>query len=342
VAATEPVDNAPRVAAVKRKTWHKVGAAAGVALGALFLWLAVRGVDLGNVWHALSDADPWLVVAAVGALAAVYVVQAARWRVIARGASPLAHYVEFVVMGVAVNNVVPGRIGDALRGVWLARDERIATGRAMATVVLDRASDVVVLIALLIVAVPFTAHPAWLQRILIGGVLLAALAVLVVVAARIVSRAHARVERRRSAVRRFGRDLLDELAEPLGATRAMSVLALAVLAWLAWCLAAWCVARSLGIELSASELALVASVVNLGVAIPSSPGFVGTYQWLGVVSLGLVGVGAEQALAFSILLHAAWYVPTTLVGGGLLLRRSIRRELVYSSSKIGLSTKPSR
>ena len=48
---------------------------------------------------------------------------------------------------------MPGDValGDALRGVWLARDERISTGRAMATVVLDRASDVIVLIALLIV-----------------------------------------------------------------------------------------------------------------------------------------------------------------------------------------------
>jgi hypothetical protein len=60
-----------------------------------------------------------------------------------------------------------------------------------------------------------------------------------------------------------------------------------------------------------------------------------------VVSLGLVGIGAEQALAFAILLHSL-YVPTTLVGGALLVRRAFQREPVYSSSKIGLSTKPSR
>jgi glycosyltransferase 2 family protein len=322
--------------------WKRLAAVAGFVLGALFLWLAVRGVDLHEVWRALENANPWLVLAAIGAFAVVYVLQAARWRVIAQGRSPLRRYAEFVVMGVAVNNVVPGRIGDVLRGVWLARDERVPTGRAMASVVLDRASDVLVLITLLVVAIPFTDRPPWLDRILVGGLAIGVGAAALVVAARLVSRLHTRVERQRSRLRRFARDLVDALAEPLRAPIVMAAVGLGLAAWFSWGLAAWLVARALGIELSVTELALVASVVNLGVAIPSSPGFVGTYQWLGVVSLGLVGIGSEPALAFSILLHAAWYVPTTLVGGALLLRRAFRREPVYSSSKIGLSTKPSR
>jgi uncharacterized membrane protein YbhN (UPF0104 family) len=83
------------------------------------------------------------------------------------------------------------------------------------------------------------------------------------------------------------------------------------------------VARSIGIELSPVQTLFVAGVVNLGVAIPSSPGFIGTYQWLVVAALGVFGVGASEALAFAILLHALWYVPTLLVGGGLLVRRGV-------------------
>ena len=90
-----------------------------------------------------------------------------------------------------------------------------------------------------------------------------------------------------------------------------------------WALAAWLVARSLGIELSPVEALFVTSVVNLGVAIPSSPGFIGTYQWLAVSALALIEVGATEALAFSILMHAVWYVPTLVVGGILLARRAV-------------------
>jgi uncharacterized membrane protein YbhN (UPF0104 family) len=66
-------------------------------------------------------------------------------------------------------------------------------------------------------------------------------------------------------------------------------------------------------------------VLNLGSAVPSSPGYVGTYEWLGVAALGLLGVDNELALAFTILLHAAWYVPTTVVGGLALCARGLAR-----------------
>jgi uncharacterized membrane protein YbhN (UPF0104 family) len=61
----------------------------------------------------------------------------------------------------------------------------------------------------------------------------------------------------------------------------------------------------------------------IGVAIPSSPGVVGTYEWLGVASLGLLGIASDEALAFAILLHATWYIATTLAGGSALGVRTL-------------------
>ena len=72
------------------------------------------------------------------------------------------------------------------------------------------------------------------------------------------------------------------------------------------------------------DAVFVASVLALGVAIPSSPGYIGTYQWLGVASLGLLDVPVNQALAFSILMQASWFIPTTLIGGAILGWRALR------------------
>ena len=63
------------------------------------------------------------------------------------------------------------------------------------------------------------------------------------------------------------------------------------------------------------EAAFVAAALSLGVAIPSSPGYVGTYQWLGVASLGLLDVPVNEALAFTILMQASWYVRRRLPAG---------------------------
>jgi uncharacterized protein (TIRG00374 family) len=230
-----------------------------------------------------------------------------------------------VVSGVAVNNVLPGRIGDLLRARWLQVDARMPGGRALASVFVDRIFDVLALVVFLVVSLPFVASAEWLRRIALGGLALLVALALVLVAARVYTRRRARDRlRERGVVRRVMRDTVEGIADPLGRRRGAGLVALSLATWAVWALAAWLVARSLGIELSLVEALFVTSVINLGVAIPSSPGFIGTYQWLAVSVLALLDVGANEALAFSILMHAVWYVPTLLVGGAFLVRRGVR------------------
>jgi uncharacterized protein (TIRG00374 family) len=300
-----------------------VALAVGTPLSALFLWLAFRSADLNAVWATLGDAKPYDVALAVGAMAGVYLLQSARWRAIARVRPPsYVGYTELVVSGVAVNNVLPGRLGDIIRARWLALRSTLSSGRAFSSVVLDRGADLLTLVALLAVALPRVIDQGgWLVRVAAGAVVLVAVLLLALAFARVYTRYRPRGRRHRGLVRRLVRDTLEGLAEPLGRATLLEVAVLSLLAWLAWTLGAYLVARALGIELDLLDVVFVTAVVNLGVAVPSSPGFVGTYQWLAVESLAVVGVSREPALAFSILLQATWYVPTTAVGGALLIRR---------------------
>ena len=61
-----------------------IGLALGVPLSALFLWLAFRNADVHEVWSVVTAAKLAPVLLAVAAMAGVYVVQALRWRAIAR------------------------------------------------------------------------------------------------------------------------------------------------------------------------------------------------------------------------------------------------------------------
>jgi hypothetical protein len=303
-----------------------VGFVVGIPVSALFLWLAARNADASSVRRSLEDARVGLVALAVLAMLAVYAFQAARWRMIAPGhAVGLARFYEMVVSGVACNNVLPGRLGDLLRARWLGLEAKMPAGRALGTVVLDRGCDVVALFVFLAVGLVAVASADWLIRIALGAAL--GLVVLggVLVFARQYTTRRSRERRRRGLVRRVLRDAAELLAEPLGRRRPTVWIALSLAAWATWALAAILIARSLAIELSLLDALFVAAVMNLGVAIPSSPGFVGTYQWLGVASLGLLGVADDEALAFAILLHASWYVPTTLAGGVALGVRALAR-----------------
>lgn len=302
-----------------------VGLVVGVPLSLVFLWLALRNADLGEVREVLAESDVGLALIAVAAMGGVYAGQAVRWRAIARTPSvSTARFGEMVVSGVAVNNVLPGRVGDLLRARWLQVDARVPAGRALATVFVDRAFDVLALVVFLAISLPFVTSAEWLSRIAIGGLALLVGLGLVLVAARVYTRRRSRERRaRRSLLRRVARDTVEGLADPIGRMRAVRLAGISLVTWAMWALAAWLVGSAVGVELSLVEVVFVTAVINLGVAIPSSPGFIGTYQWLGVSALALFGVGTEEALAFSILMQAVWYVPTLVVGGVLLARRAI-------------------
>jgi uncharacterized membrane protein YbhN (UPF0104 family) len=310
-----------------------LGLAVGVPVSLVLLYVATRGVAWEDVRAGVREARLAPLAAAVVALAGVYLIQGARWRWIARrqtGASPAA-FVGLVVAGVGANNVLPGRVGDLLRAHWLSRRTATPRSRTLATVVVDRACDVFVLLALLIATYPFTPRRTWIDRVYIASLVVTAIIAAGLVAARLYVAHRARDGRTLPLSMRLswpGRQvsgLIRGTAAVVGPADLAVAVALSAAAWVLWTAGLWLVADSLGVDVALWQAAFMTGLVNLGTAVPSSPGFVGTYQWLCVSGLGLFGVGASQAFAFSLVLQAAWFVPTTAVGVPLAVRLSMER-----------------
>lgn len=325
---------APGHAGRRRRLRRAAILAVGVLSSAVFLWLVLREADLDAVWRALRGADPARIALAALVVQVVYVAQAARWHLLAGAPQPsVPRFYALVLGGIGANNVLPLRIGDLLRGRWLATAAPMPTGTALGSVFRDRACDVVALVLGLAVSLPFVGGAAWVARIAVGGAVLVVLLGLFLLAAVAYTRwrPRARLEAR-SRLRGLARDTIDEVASPIGRRRVVWALALSGVAWGSWALAAGLVCSSLGIGLSPVEAVFVTAVVNLGVAIPSSPGFVGTYQWLAVAALGVLGVDGDVAIAFALLMQAVWFVPTTLVGGPIAVRE-VHRDATHARSR---------
>ena len=296
-----------------------VAAAVGIPISIVFLVLAIRGTDLGAVWGTLRGVRPLPLLAAVACMGVVYWLQAARWRRIADTGLGQRRFVEMVVAGVAVNNVLPGRVGDLLRARWVSRGA-YSGGRGLATVMLDRAFDILALVAFLLVSLPLVTDEGWVDRIVVGSLVVLVAVWVLILAARAYTRRRPRSRRaHRGLPRRFLRDTLEGLSDPLSAERGLVWFGMSVAAWGTWALAAILVGRAVGVELTLVDAIFVTAALNLGVAIPSSPGFVGTYQWLGVSALALFGIGREAGLAFAICMQAVWFVPTTIAGAVILV-----------------------
>jgi uncharacterized membrane protein YbhN (UPF0104 family) len=312
-----------------RRSHLRLGAVVGIPLSGVLIWLAARGIDPDVLWQAILDADLLLIALAMAAIGVIYSIQAARWRRIAleTGVLPWRTYLRMVVASIAINNVIPGRPGEVARGYWLSRALRVAQGRALSTVFIDRSCDVVVLAVALAATYPFVPHDSWLSRVVLAGAAFGAALVLLLLAARLWIALGGSPSRwfriRGSWLGRQAYALTHGTASAANRRTLALAYTLTLASWCTWALAAWLVARSVGIHLSAVEVVFVTAVINLGAAVPSSPGFIGTFQWLSVASLGLFGVGRTSAFAFSILMHAIWYVPTTFAGGILAIRSGL-------------------
>lgn len=300
-----------------------IGLTVGLPLSVLFLWLAVRGVNFGDVWRALADANLALVIVAMPLVLMLFPMQGLRWRhlVIAPCVPERRVFIVLMFIGTAITNVVPGRPGDIVRGVWLSRLVPIPVARSLTSVGVDRAVDVATVFAILLVCLPFVDRPDWLITLVILGATLCALAVTILVVAWWYAHRKnpedpaAAIDRGdKSWFRHQVSGVIRGLAVLSRPREVLAALGLSLAGWAFTIAGAWLVAASLGLSIGLAGSAFTMAVLALGSAIPSSPGMIGTYQWLAVASLGVVGVAKPEALAFSILFQATWYIPVTLSG----------------------------
>ena len=85
--------------------------------------------------------------------------------------------------------------------------------------------------------------------------------------------------------------------------------------------------RAFGIWMPDLNQALAAAfllvVVNLGIMLPSAPGYVGTFQFFAVMALGAFGVPKEIALAAAISSHLMQYLLVTGMGLVMFARENL-------------------
>lgn len=301
-----------------------LGIVVGVPSSAVFLWLALRGVDRDEVWRSIDEASiPWLSGVLVS-FAGTYLMFSLRWATLLAplGGISLQRVASLVLVGAALNNTVPGRPGEFARGYAVARAIRAPASAGIGSVVVDRACDVLLLGVALVVVVPFTPHPDWLGRLVLGAVAIGTVFVAVLLLAW--WRVHGSGRRSRGLrgtrgrLREAASSFVEGLATLASLRDATRVVILSAGAWFCFGVGAYCCARAVGLAPTLEQMVFMTAVLNLGVALPSSPGFVGTYQWLIVSTFGLYDVPRNAAFAYSILLHASSFVPVTVTGYAVL------------------------
>jgi uncharacterized membrane protein YbhN (UPF0104 family) len=301
----------------------------GLGLTVVFLVLAFQRVDLHAFLDELRNVNYlWLVPSAMCTLAG-YVLRTVRWRVILSGAAraPLSTLFPVLIMGFATNNLLPGRLGEFWRAYLLGRKRNVRKTLALASVVVERVFDGLTLIAILVV-VSFAIQLPELGRnieLLAAAIFFGATAALGVL---LWKPALVQVPLRRALTPFHGgvagwlEARFETFVDGLGPLRRAPILGLAALlsagVWIFEYGSYVLLSRGLSlnmpgnVELPALGLALV--TINLGIMVPSGPGYVGTQEFFGTAALNVVGANPQSALALVVVSHVVQYALVTGLG----------------------------
>ncbi len=360
----------------------------GILISAVFMWYALRGLHLEEVRVALQAGNYWWLIPSVAVYFVAVWARTWRWDYMLRPLKRISvrRLFPVVVIGYMGNNIYPFRAGELLRSYVLYRRELVPVSASLATVVVERVFDGLVMLMFIFVALPLLPNlPDWVRTLVIIASLafFGALLLFFVVAA-VPSRAYrtaewssrillrpllalARIGLRLAAaiatyggalpgkaglsMQRLGARLAQSAArsaQPDALSRAqapllgfaerfltgleslrsfrnvMMIFFTSLLIWLLETLKYWFVMQAFPFNVSFFALMLMNGIVNLATTLPSAPGYVGTFDLPGIKILHeLYLVPAAVATAYTLVLHAALWLPITLLGGYYMLREGL-------------------
>jgi glycosyltransferase 2 family protein len=306
-------------------------ASLGTAISVVALILVIRSVDLVSAWDVLITASPqWIALLVVFVMADV-LLRAIRWRVLLRPLAPvgLGDSLSSLLVGYLANNVLPARLGEVVRSHDLGMRTGVSRAAILGTIVVERAVDTMVVIsiasvAILVLSVRGVVASAVLVGLAVTSLMVMAIA-LGIVAHRLPGAERiARYLDRWPKVRHVLARLRDGLRVASNAGTLLAAIVLSVGSWSCTVLAFAAAAQAVGVEPSMGQAALLAAGTNLATAIPSAPGYVGTFELAAITIATSVGIDRESALAFAVLVHVVTILITS-IGGALALARRGRR-----------------
>lgn len=303
----------------------------GFVISIVLLYFSLKGIHFGEIRASLKKTNLLLAFVPVLFIGAAISLASFRWSRVAGATVKFGEAFTAMLIGMFANNVLPLRLGEVVRGYVLARKKNLSFTYSCSTVALDRFFDLTGLLLLTLIFFPRGKLPGMVSKGLVGVVALLVVCVFLII---LLSRKSLtdRLSKRfltaeKSFLSRLTRRVLEvqenlrRIGSPL---TIIFFVAISFCDWLSMSVGLYVVIRAVGVSIPFVYVPFVCAMLNFGITVPSSPGYVGVYQFLIVYLLSIFGVPKSEGFTVSILYHASWYVPYTVVGFSLSLREHLK------------------
>jgi len=286
----------------------------GLAISAACIYYLLGRVDLTTLRGVFRDGNYLYLLPGLLLLVAINWSRTIRWRILIGSEAPSqSRLFDVVNIGYLLNNVLPAKAGELARAYLVGRMIPGGFGGAASTLLVERLLDVLAVVFLLVILIPFVAVPEWVAN---AGLLFGILAVAGVIALVFLSRLGGRaidwswrfVGRIPVLGRKSVRNAVDNVFEGLGALAAGNVVLPMVfwtgVVWLGYAVFNYVIMQVFpALDLPFASAALVLCATGLSMVVPSTPGAIGPFEAAAVLALSVFGVEESPALGYALGLH---------------------------------------
>lgn len=298
----------------------------GLVISGVCLWLAFRNVPFTEFLDELQSIKPGYLLLAASFQFLAVLARGRRWQSILKDEVPLSMTFFGHGIGFLFNNILPFRAGEVARTLAVADWANQPFLKVGSSVLLERLIDVAVVVMGLILVLPFMQVD---QAVLQGGILLGVVALSGMV---FLFAAASKPVWGRQVLQWFVRRIpripvesslrwFDQLIEGVGILtsigRFWKVMIWSIISWICSMFLYWSVFKSFQPQASWLEATFVVVALSLSISIPSSPGFLGVFQYVGLQALVLPfgdKYDSATALAAIMVSYLVYYVGTSLIG----------------------------
>jgi uncharacterized membrane protein YbhN (UPF0104 family) len=282
-----------------------------VPLAAVLLYLSLRGVDWNGVRQTVAGARWGFLAAGCGCSCLSFFLRALRWRILLNAEERLSVGTVFsaTMAGYLGNSFLPARAGELVRTLAISARSSLSKTYVLTTALSERLMDAIALVlwsSLLLLG--DGAKPRWIVDLSRTTALAAAVGALAIALLPHMEGLW------RNRLPRFAGQVLLGVRAFHNAGRFLGFAVLTVAIWMTDAFGAMLGAYGLHLHFSFTVAMLLITGMGLGSALPSTPGYVGIYQFVAVTVLTPFGISRDAALAYILVAQASAYVVTLALG----------------------------
>ncbi|OGS20349.1 MAG: hypothetical protein A3J83_02130 [Elusimicrobia bacterium RIFOXYA2_FULL_40_6] len=301
---------------------------AGILISVFFLFLAVRNVNFNDAMQVIRSIRWGFLVFIVFVNIFGLVVRSIRWKIIVNQDIPVKKFFQATCVGQFTNNVLPFRMGDLAQGYFLGIKANLSKSVAFSTVVLERLLDIMPPMLIIVLGSFFVLMPSQISfsRIFLIVGLIVLLMFIIVKFQKVIPGFFRKCLPENKISNKFC-TFLEQFFLAFGFVkdrkRAVPIIALTLLLWLTYSFPVYLCFKAFNLSLGYLPAFIVLAVTAISVAIPSSPGYVGTWEFFGTLALGIFGIDKTVGLSFALIYHIVGFLPVTIIGFFVLLHSGI-------------------